>query len=55
MLRTEKEKTTFYDHFAKRYRCDSKRKRAWLLYLKKSANKKYRRTKKEEIRKELEE
>lgn len=54
MIRTEKEKSTYYDHFAKRFRCDSKRKRAWLLYLKKSANKKFRKQKKKEIRKELE-
>lgn len=53
MRRTEKEKTTFYDHFAKKHRCDSKRKRAWLSYLKKSANKKYRKNKKNEIKKTL--
>lgn len=53
MIRTEKEKSTYYDHFAKKFRCDSKRKRAWLLHLKKTANKKFRKQKKEEIRKEL--
>lgn len=45
--RTEKQKTTYYDHFAKKWRCDSKRKRIWLSYLKKSANKKYRKNQKE--------
>lgn len=53
--RTEKQKSTFYDHFAKHWRCDNKRKRIWLAYLKKSANKKYRRMKKEEIKKEISE
>ena len=47
--RTEKQKATFYDHFAKRWRADSKRKRKWLSYLKKAANKKYRQSKKKEI------
>lgn len=54
-IRTEKQKLTYYDHFAKRWRCDGKRKRIWLSYLKKSANKKYRKMQKEEIRKETEE
>ena len=53
MNRTEKQKVTFYDHFAKRYRCDGKRKRIWLSYLKKSANKKYRKMKKEEMKGEI--
>lgn len=51
--RTEKQKTTFYDHFAKRYRCDSRRKRIWLAYCKKSANKKYRKMKKMEMKGEI--
>lgn len=51
--RTEKQKTTYYDHFAKKWRCDSKRKRIWLMYLKTSANKKYRKMKKMEIKREL--
>ena len=50
MIRTEKEKTTYYDHFAKKWRCDGRRKRIWLSYLKKSANKKFRRIKKQKIR-----
>lgn len=51
--RTEKQKSTYYDHFAKKWRCDGKRKRIWLSYLKKTANKKYRKMQKEEIEKEL--
>lgn len=47
--RTEKQKSTYYDHFAKRFRADGKRKRAWLSYLKKAANKKFRREKKREM------
>ena len=47
--RTEKQKTTYYDHFAKHWRCDGRRKRIWLSYLKKSANKKYRKIEKERI------
>lgn len=50
MIRTEKEKTTYYDHFAKRWRCDGRRKRIWLSYLKKAANKKFRQMKKKEIK-----
>jgi hypothetical protein len=53
--RTEKQKTTFYDHFAKKYRCDGKRKRIWLRFLKTSANKKYRKENKKNIKKELDE
>lgn len=48
--RTEKQKLTYYDHFAKRWRCDGKRKRIWLKFLKTSANKKYRRIQKKEIK-----
>ena len=47
--RTEKQKSTYYDHFAKRWRADGKRKRAWLSYLKKAANKKFRKEKKKEM------
>ena len=50
--RTEKQKTTYYDHFAKRWRANGKRKRKWLSYLKKAANKKYRQSKKKEMDKE---
>ena len=52
--RTEKQKLTYYDHFAKKWRCDGKRKRIWLSYLKKTANKKYRKMQKKEIEKKLE-
>ncbi len=51
--RTEKQKTTYYDHFAKHWRCDGKRKRIWLRFLKTSANKKYRKENKKNIKKEL--
>lgn len=49
--RTEKQKTTYYDHFAKHWRCDGRRKRIWLSYLKKSANKKFRKMEKNRIEK----
>lgn len=48
--RTEKQKITYYDHFAKKMYCDTKSKRAWLMCLKTSANKKYRKMKKMEIK-----
>jgi len=51
--RTEKQKTTYYDHFAKHWRCDGKRKRIWLRFLKTSANKKYRKENKKNIKKSL--
>lgn len=55
MSRTEKQKNTFYDHFAKHWRCNGRGKRIWLAYCKKSANKKWRRIEKDRIEKELDE